>query len=115
MQPTVGIDFFAKEFLYKNQKTRLQLWDTAGQERFRSLIPSYLKNSHCAILVLDLSNKHSFENIESWLSMYRENTVGIPIAILAGNKADKVEERYGGLYAGSTNLRRWTIWPSTWG
>lgn len=35
---------------------RLQLWDTAGQERFKSLIPSYLKDAHLAIVVFDLTS-----------------------------------------------------------
>lgn len=67
---------------------RLQLWDTAGQERFRSLIPSYLKDSHCAIIVFDLSSRQSLDNVESWLSLFKETRAQTPIAVLAGNKAD---------------------------
>ena len=63
IQPTVGIDFLAKDYAYKEKLVRLQLWDTAGQERFRSLIPSYLKDSHCAIIVFDLTSKQSLENV----------------------------------------------------
>lgn len=39
---------------------RLQLWDTAGQQRFKSLIPSYLKDAHLAIVVFDLTSKYRF-------------------------------------------------------
>ena len=36
---------------------RLQLWDTAGQERFRSLIPSYIRDSSVAVVVYDITSK----------------------------------------------------------
>jgi small GTP-binding protein len=57
IQPTVGIDFVARNLQYKNKTFRLQLWDTAGQERFRSLIPHYLKDVICALIVYDVTNK----------------------------------------------------------
>lgn len=59
MQPTVGIDFLAKNVSHGSKNYRLQLWDTAGQERFRSLIPSYLKDANCALVVFDLASPHS--------------------------------------------------------
>jgi small GTP-binding protein len=62
IQPTVGIDFLAKNITYKTKTFRLQLWDTAGQERFKSLIPSYLKDANCAIIVYDVTNKATLEN-----------------------------------------------------
>lgn len=77
--------------MYRNERVRLQLWDTAGQERFRSLIPSYLRDSSCAIVVFDLTRRSSFENIETWLAMYRENRSESPVVVLAGNKSDAAE------------------------
>ena len=46
---------------------RLQLWDTAGQERFRSLIPSYIRDSNVAIIVYDVSNEKSFTQVPKWI------------------------------------------------
>ena len=37
-------------------QVRLQLWDTAGQERFRSLIPSYIRDSSVAVVVYDITS-----------------------------------------------------------
>ncbi|MCL4151973.1 UNVERIFIED_CONTAM: hypothetical protein GTU68_014239 [Idotea baltica] len=51
---------------------RLQLWDTAGQERFRALIPSYLKDSHCGLIVYDVSDRRSLDHAVGWLDFYRE-------------------------------------------
>lgn len=63
MQHTVGIDFLAKNVTYNQHLYRLQLWDTAGQEKFRSLIPAYLRDAHCAVIVYDLTNLESFRNV----------------------------------------------------
>ncbi|CAD8083110.1 unnamed protein product [Paramecium sonneborni] len=54
IKPTVGIDFISKTLYYKDRTIRLQLWDTAGQERFRSLIPSYIKDSAVAVVFYDV-------------------------------------------------------------
>lgn len=46
--------------MYLEDRTvRLQLWDTAGQERFRSLIPSYIRDSSVAVVVYDITSQSS--------------------------------------------------------
>lgn len=67
---------------------RLQLWDTAGQERFRSLIPNYLKDAKCALIVIDVTNKASLNGAEAWLSLYNDNKTGDGLVFLVGNKID---------------------------
>ena len=42
---------------YCRTQVRLQLWDTAGQERFRSLIPSYIRDSTVAVVVYDITSR----------------------------------------------------------
>jgi GTPase SAR1 family protein len=71
IQSTVGIDFLVKNIVYKDRGFRLQLWDTAGQERFRSLIPSYLKDAVCCIVVFDVSRKETLANAAAWLKLYK--------------------------------------------
>ncbi|GJN10972.1 hypothetical protein PR202_ga29123 [Eleusine coracana subsp. coracana] len=56
-QATIGIDFLSKTMYLEDRTVRLQLWDTAGQERFRSLIPSYIRDSSVAVVVFDVSSK----------------------------------------------------------
>lgn len=56
-KPTIGIDFISKTLYYDDRTIRLQLWDTAGQERFRSLIPSYIRDSAVAIVVYDITSR----------------------------------------------------------
>ncbi|KAM3827708.1 ras-related protein Rab-6B-like isoform 2-T2 [Vipera latastei] len=55
-QATIGIDFLSKTMYLEDRTIRLQLWDTAGQGRFRSLIPSYLRDSAEAVIVFDLTS-----------------------------------------------------------
>ena len=91
--PTLGIDFFSKNLFYEDKTIRLILWDTAGQERFRSLIPSYLKNADCIIIVYDVTNKESFYSLNHWLRSAKDNTVDGTIFIICGNKIDLKEKR----------------------
>ena len=54
--------------MYLEDRTvRLQLWDTAGQERFRSLIPSYIRDSTVAVVVYDVTNVNSFQQVSSFI------------------------------------------------
>uniref|UniRef100_A0A7M4EPC9 RAB41, member RAS onco family n=1 Tax=Crocodylus porosus TaxID=8502 RepID=A0A7M4EPC9_CROPO len=55
-QATIGIDFLSKTMYLEDRTIRLQLWDTAGQERFRSLIPSYIRDSAVAVIVFDITS-----------------------------------------------------------
>ena len=57
LQATIGIDFLSKTMYLEDRTVRLQLWDTAGQERFRSLIPSYIRDSSVAVVVYDITSK----------------------------------------------------------
>ena len=91
--PTLGIDFFTKNLFYEDKTIRLILWDTAGEERFRSLIPSYLKNADCIIIVYDITNKESFHSLNHWLRSAKDNTVYETIFIVCGNKIDLKEKR----------------------
>jgi Ras-related protein Rab-6A len=56
-QATIGIDFLSKTMYLEDRTVRLQLWDTAGQERFRSLIPSYIRDSSVAVIVYDITSE----------------------------------------------------------
>lgn len=75
IKPTIGIDFLAKNVIHNAKTYRLQLWDTAGQERFRSLIPSYLKDARCALIVYDVTSKSTFADVALWIKMFRENKI----------------------------------------
>ena len=52
---TIGIDFITQKMYVEDRVITLNLWDTAGQEKFKSLIPSYIKDSHAIVVVYDIS------------------------------------------------------------
>jgi len=80
--------------IHINDRTlRLQLWDTAGQERFRSLIPSYIRDSSVAIVVYDITNRKSFENVQKWHDDVRAERGNEVIVFLVGNKTDLADKR----------------------
>lgn len=71
---------------------RLQLWDTAGQERFRSLIPSYVRDADCCLIVLDVGSRVSFDGIDKWIDFVREMRGTDGLLVLVGNKIDLERE-----------------------
>lgn len=93
-QATIGIDFLSKTMYLDDKTIRLQLWDTAGQERFRSLIPSYIRDSRVAIVVYDITKKKSFEYIDKWINdVKNERGDDNVILCIVGNKTDLADER----------------------
>jgi len=93
-QTTIGIDFLSKSLKLEGRAIRLQLWDTAGQERFRSLIPSYIRDSSAVMIVYDITCRQSFESIAGWIQHVRDlQGEGGSIVLLVGNKFDLASER----------------------
>lgn len=108
---TIGIDFMSKvwyscitvhnETTALTQQTmylpdriiRLQLWDTAGQERFRTLIPSYIRDSNVAVIVYDITNRKSFKDASKWIDDVRAERGNQVIIALVGNKTDLGDKR----------------------
>lgn len=87
-QATIGIDFLSKTMYLEDRTVRLQLWDTAGQERFRSLIPSYIRDSSVAVVVYDVTNRASFLNTSKWVEDVRAERGNDVVICLVGNKTD---------------------------
>lgn len=87
-QATIGIDFLSKTMYLEDRTVRLQLWDTAGQERFRSLIPSYIRDSSVAVVVYDVTNRASFLNTGKWVEDVRAERGNDVVICLVGNKTD---------------------------
>ena len=93
MKATIGIDFLSKTMYLEDRTVRLQLWDTAGQERFRSLIPSYIRDSTVAVVVYDITNANSFHQTSKWIDDVRTERGSDVIIMLVGNKTDLSDKR----------------------
>ncbi|XP_063983681.1 ras-related protein Rab-37 isoform X6 [Diachasmimorpha longicaudata] len=90
---TVGIDFRNKVVTVGDTRIKLQIWDTAGQERFRSVTHAYYRDAHALLLLYDVTNKTSYDNIRAWLGEIREYAQNDVVIMLLGNKADCGPER----------------------
>ncbi|XP_022117071.1 ras-related protein Rab-37 isoform X2 [Pieris rapae] len=90
---TVGIGFTNKVVAVDGIKVKLQIWDTAGQERFRSVTHAYYRDAHALLLLYDVTNKTSFDNIRAWLGEIREYAQDDVVIMLLGNKSDSGLER----------------------
>lgn len=77
----------------QSKTIKLQLWDTAGQERFHSLIPSYIRDSNISLMVYDITQKKSFENIDKWQDEVKTLRGKDILMVLVGNKVDLEEQR----------------------
>ena len=66
--PTIGLEFSEKELRVGEEAMVLQIWDTAGQERFRSLNKTFYRNSLGVLIIFDLANRNSFDQLPRWIS-----------------------------------------------
>lgn len=86
---TIGVDFRFKTLNIDGQQVKLQMWDTAGQERFRTITSAYYKNSHAVVVVYDINNLDSFQEIESfWINEIKMNADKDIQIVLVGTKMD---------------------------
>ena len=90
---TVGVEFGTKDFNIDNNIVKVQIWDTAGQERYRSITSAYYKGAKGSLLVYDITNQKSFENLDKWLSDLKANGEYKISIILLGNKSDLEDKR----------------------
>ena len=90
---TIGVDFLMKSLAINNQIVKLQVWDTAGQERYKSMVTSYYRGAHVALIVFDLTSHKSFEALPSWIEAFYKSGPEQKNTILIGNKKDLVEDR----------------------
>uniref|UniRef100_A0A674DLR2 small monomeric GTPase n=1 Tax=Salmo trutta TaxID=8032 RepID=A0A674DLR2_SALTR len=83
---TVGIDFRNKLLNIDRLKVKLQIWDTAGQERFRSVTHAYYRDANALLLLYDVTNRTSFDNIKAWLTEIHDYAQQDVVLMLLGNK-----------------------------
>lgn len=107
---------------FKNKKMKIDpftivsmnIWDTAGQEKYRSMTRGYLRDSHGVFLVFDLSNKKSFDSLNSWLEEINNSDINKKcVKILIGNKSDcnekEIEEETAKKFAEEKGMKYYTV------
>lgn len=90
---TIGIDFKIRTIDLDGKRVKLQIWDTAGQERFRTITTAYYRGAMGILLVYDVTDERSFNNIRTWFSNVEQHATEGVNKILIGNKCDWEEKR----------------------
>ena len=89
----ITAQFIRKTFYYPNEKSvTLDLWDTAGQEKYRSLSKIFHKDAKAIILVYDVTNERSFNELKNyWYESIKKDLDEEKILVVAANKSDLYE------------------------
>ena len=90
---TIGVDFKIRTIEVNGKMIKLQIWDTAGQERFRTIVSSYYRGAHGIMIVFDITDKDSFNNVNMWYNEIQKYASSNIKTILIGNKADFESKR----------------------
>ena len=106
---TINLDFSYKNLKIGDKIYRVQLWDTVGQEEFQSISRGYYKSGVCALVVYDITNRESFNNVSTWVEECKNNGPSTISLVLVGNKIDLEDKRQitydeGEEYANQNNM-----------
>jgi len=92
---TIGTFISKKECKFEelNTAVRFMIWDLAGQNQFQRLWPDYLTDSRAGLIIYDISNRESFENVKKWYDIITKVAYPSLILVIAGNKIDLEDSR----------------------
>eukprot|EP01103_Thecamoeba_quadrilineata_P003553 TRINITY_DN13316_c0_g1_i1.p1 TRINITY_DN13316_c0_g1~~TRINITY_DN13316_c0_g1_i1.p1 ORF type:complete len:209 (+),score=29.80 TRINITY_DN13316_c0_g1_i1:31-657(+) len=90
---TLSVDFKIRTIMMDGKRIKLQIWDTSGQERFRSITSSYYRGALGVIVVYDVTNQETFDNVKAWFDEIEKNVSPTVSKLLIGNKSDLESER----------------------
>ncbi|NHJ21095.1 MAG: GTP-binding protein [Candidatus Lokiarchaeota archaeon] len=93
MKITIGTDLASYDMNIEDISVKLQIWDFAGEKRFRFFLPNYARGAQGCILCYDISRYTSFQNLNEWYNIVKENTNTDTVFLLVGGKADLSEYR----------------------
>ena len=88
MKPTTGYEVSLLDLQVRNRPYCLNFWDSSGDERYEQILRAFYKEVSALVLVFDLNNQRSFEELEFWLNQAKEFIITPCIPFLLGTKSD---------------------------
>ncbi len=94
--PTIGVNMSQKYIPHGDKIIQLILWDLAGQSKYQETRSLSYQGAHGAIMVYDLTDRQTFDNISKWhddiMRSMGDESIKIHL-ILCGNKKDLADKR----------------------
>ena len=91
---SIGCEYQKKNLdIDAESEVNLQIWDTAGEEKYMAVTKQYYNDSHGALVVYDLTKKHTFEKMNKWLKDVKDNAPKDIAIMIVGNKSDLINEK----------------------
>ena len=85
---TVGVEFMSKTYIINKEIFKIEIWDTAGQERYKSITAAYYKGAKGAMIVYDVTNQNTFDNVNKWCQEIKDKASKNINLMMIGNKTD---------------------------
>ena len=90
---TIGVDLQSKIIDISGKKVKYLIWDTAGEDRMKTMTYSYYRGCHVILVVYDVTEKKSFQNVTTWVECIDKFAKSNVLRILVGNKTDLEDKR----------------------
>ena len=90
---TIGVDLQSKIIDINGKKVKYLIWDTAGEDRMKTMTYSYYRGCHAILIVYDVTDKKSFQNVTTWVECIDKFAKSNVLRILVGNKTDLEDKR----------------------
>ena len=86
VKKTLGVEYYSK--FYDDILVKLNIWDHGGDECYLNITHSYIRKCDIFIIVFDLSDINSFQKVNNWFNLIKDNCITNYRSILIGNKSD---------------------------
>ena len=91
--PTHGYEFYPYLVKVNNTTIKFQIWDMCGADSYRSVLLNLYRNATFGILVYSVCSRHSFNNLDNWITELKKCALPNSKIILIGSKCDDQENR----------------------
>jgi Ras-related protein Rab-11A len=88
---TINVGYCGLDLRIHGEMVPFDIWDTAGQEQFNAVIPRYSRSARGVMVVFDVTNRATFENVDKWVGLAREQAD--PVVLVFANKVDLEDMR----------------------